>query len=568
MTSKDKQLSAEKLLRIVLDTIPLRVFWKDVDLRYLGANQKLIDDIGFKDLESLIGETDYAIFDSPEDAEPKRDDDREVIESGKAKLDIEEPLVVPGKQTKWLRTNKAPMVSPDGEIIGVLGTYQDITAEVEYRQRIEQMALIDSLTGLANRRSLQHQISTSHYARGGLLFIDLDRFKHVNDTLGHATGDQLLQLVAHIFQVIADRHEALLARLGGDEFSIFKSFRDSFNIEEELEQIAQEVLNALNRPLQLNHHVISIGASIGITTLSGSPRSTKECFTEADLAMYSAKRNALCKYQFFTKGLMDSAKRQHTLYAHLYRAVEKQELYLVFQPQFQAGQGLIGAEALLRWRNDELGDVSPLEFIPVAEESGIIHEIGNWVIREALDCLKGWETILRERPDFKLAINVSSIQFENKNLPTGIKEALYSRGLSGRNLEIEITESLLLKHKDLAAESMISLKEVGVSIAIDDFGTGYSSLVYLMSLPLNKLKIDRAFVTDLDKHSTNRKLVETIIKLASSLELNVLAEGVETEQERAVLEELNCLQYQGFLYSKPLLLDQFNERFGGLKADL
>lgn len=563
MSSNKQVLSPEQLLRIVLDTIPMRVFWKDTELNYLGANQNLLDDIGYGCLEDLIGKSDYAFYDSPEAADPKRADDRIVIESGIPKLNIEEALTIPGKKTRWLRTNKAPMRNADGHVIGVLGTYQDITDEMEYRQQIEQQAFIDPLTGLANRRCLQQTIENSAHCLGGLLFIDLDRFKQVNDTLGHAVGDHLLQLVARTFQVVADKHGAKLARLGGDEFSIYKTFDQAEQIKEHLAQIAEDILATLSEPLKLDHNTVSIGASIGITTLSGSERSIRDGFTEADLAMYSAKRNAMQKYQFFTEALRISAKRQHKLFTLLYTALERQELSLVFQPQYDANDALIGAEALLRWYNPELGHVSPEEFIPIAEETGIIHEIGAWVISTALDCLCSWSELIAKQPDFKLAINISSSQFENNTLPAFIKAQLLERGLNGKHLEVEITETMLLAHKDLAREAMAELKASGISVAIDDFGTGYSSLSYLASLPLSKLKIDRSFVTELNQNSTNRKLAETIISLAKNLELSVIAEGVETQDELHTLTELGCLQYQGYLFSKPISLEQFNHDYLG-----
>ncbi|UTW48318.1 EAL domain-containing protein [Bacterioplanoides sp. SCSIO 12839] len=561
MPSNKDQLTPEQLLRIVLDTIPLRVFWKDVDLNYLGANQKLLDDIGFKNLESLVGQSDYAIFDTQEEAEPKRDDDREVINSGKAKLDIEEALVIPGKPTKWLRTNKAPMQTEDGVTIGVLGTYQDITAEVEYRQQIERQALIDPLTGLENRRSIQNTIAQHDYTSAGLLFIDLDRFKQVNDTLGHSIGDELLKLVAGYFQRVADKHGASLARLGGDEFSIFKTFEHKQPLKTKLEAIAKDILETLNRPIRLEHNIVTIGASIGITELDGYSNVTKDGFTEADLAMYSAKRDGLNKYQFFSETLRVSAKRQHQLHAYLHRAVALKELYLVYQPQFDQNQRLIGAEALIRWRHPDLGEVSPADFIPVAEESGMIHEIGEWVIREALDALKNWQSLLSASPDFKLAINVSSCQFENKYLAEYIKNQLEQRELSGRHLEVEITESLLFKYKEMATTTMVKLKDSAISVAIDDFGTGYSSLSYLATLPLNKLKIDRSFITDLHNNPTNMKLVETLVNLAASLGLRVTAEGVETNEELVELKRLNCQEYQGFLFAKPISQQQFENTY-------
>ncbi|MCO7222722.1 EAL domain-containing protein [Pleionea sp. CnH1-48] len=563
MSRKNDQIPAEQLLRIVLDAIPLRVFWKDVDLNYLGANQKLLDDIGFKQLDDLIGQSDYAIYDTPEEAEPKRDDDREVMRTGQPKLDIEEPLPIPGKKLKWLRTNKVPMKTPSGEVIGILGTYQDITEEVEYRHLIERQALIDPLTGLANRRCLQTQILESKCEFGGLLFIDLDRFKQVNDSLGHSVGDNLLQLIASNFQEVADKHNALLARLGGDEFSIYKTFETASNIEDSLESIAQDVLNTLNKPIKLKNHVVTIGASVGIATILEASRSSQDSFAEADLAMYSAKLGGQNKYQFFTEELRISAHRQHKLYSCLQHALAQDEFYLMYQPQFDSNQNLIGTEALIRWKSAELGEVSPVEFIPIAEETGMIHEIGDWVIREALDSLQNWTALLANNPNFKLAINVSSSQFENKQLPLYIKGQLLIRSLNPGNLELEITESLLLDHKKSAVEAMEELKRIGVTIAIDDFGTGYSSLSYLATLPLNKLKIDRSFVTDLHNNSTNKKLVEAIVNLASGLDLNVIAEGVETLEEKSTLENLSCFSFQGYFFAKPLSLLEFEQSHNG-----
>lgn len=561
MKRAEEQLSAEQLLQIVLDTIPMRVFWKDLELNYLGANQNLLNDIGFENINQLVGKSDFSIFENAEEAEPKRQDDREVIQSGKAKLNIEEPLVVADQKPKWLRTNKVPMKTADGTIIGVLGTYQDITEEVEYRKRIEQLALIDHLTGLANRRSLQRTILNAAYASAGLMFIDLDRFKRVNDSLGHAAGDHLLRKVARTFQEITDEYDATLARLGGDEFSIFKTFASPLASVETLQKIANKIIESLGSPIRLNDHVVSIGASIGITTLSHPPQTTRKCFTEADLAMYSAKKNSLCNFAFFNEELRTKAERLHTLHSCLSKAIENAELFLVFQPQFNCTDDLIGAEALLRWRSAELGDVTPDEFIPIAEESGIIHEIGRWVISTSLDCLAKWESLLSKIPNFRLSVNVSSSQFRDHGLANFIEEQLNDRHVSGKNFEIEITESLLLNHSDNTAESLIDIKKSGISIAVDDFGTGYSSLAYIATLPLDKLKIDRSFVTNLDTNLTNKKLVETIVNLASSLNLEIIAEGVETRQEKTSLEHLKCSQFQGYWFEKPMSEQQFQQRY-------
>ena len=551
-------LNAEEVLRIVLDSIPLRVFWKDIDLNFMGANRKLLDDIGFEHLDDLVGKSDYAIYKTREEAEPKRDDDLEVINSGEAKLDIEEPLAIEGKKSKWLRTNKVPLKTSTGKIIGVLGTYQEITEQVQYRLSIEKEAFVDPLTGLANRRKLQSKIKESTFDYSGLLFIDLDHFKHINDTLGHNIGDILLQKVALRLQTIADKNHAVLARLGGDEFSIFKLIDSSEDIENKLVKIAAEILSALTVSFDVDHHIISLGASIGIAFVDGKNRHISDGFIEADIAMYSAKASGRNNYQFFNEALRTATRKKHTLLNFLRKAIEHDELKLVYQPQFDESKNLIGAEALLRWHHNELGDVSPSEFIPIAEETGLIHSIGDWVIDGAINTLIEWQHLTHKNPEFKLSVNVSSKQFNDKFLPSIICKKLLSKGICPSNFALEITESVLIDQKALNMDSIFTLKNEGVSIAIDDFGIGYSSLSYLSSLPIDTLKIDQSFVKDIDKNERNRNLAQVIIQMAKQLGMQVVAEGVETFEEKFVIESLGCLQFQGYLFSKPISLEKFN----------
>ena len=555
------ELSAEEVLRIVLESIPLRVFWKDIDLNYLGANQKLLDDVGLKHLDDLVGQSDYAVFKTREEAEPKRDDDREVIQSGRAKLDIEEPLAIEGKKPKWLRTNKVPLKTSTGKIIGVLGTYQDITEQVQYRLSIEKDAFVDPLTGLANRRRLQSEIKGATFKCSGLLFIDLDHFKHVNDTLGHNIGDILLQKVALRLQIIADNNHAVLARLGGDEFSMFKIFDSTEDIEKKLEEIAVKILSALTVSFDVDHHIISLGASIGIASVDGENRHISDGFIEADIAMYSAKASGRNNYQFFNETLRTATKKKHTLLNLLRKAIEHDELRLVYQPQFDESKNLIGAEALLRWHNDELGIVAPSEFIPIAEETGLIHSIGDWVIDSAINTLTDWQHLTHKNPGFRLSVNISSKQFNNKLLPSIICQKLLSKGLCPSNFTIEITESVLIDQKLLNMDSIFVLKNEGVSIAIDDFGIGYSSLSYLSSLPIDTLKLDQSFIKNIDKNGKNRTLVQAIIQMAKHLGMQVVSEGVETNEEKSVVESLGCMQFQGYLFSKPIPLEKFSAMY-------
>ncbi len=562
MSDKPEGISAAELLRIVLESIPLRVFWKDLDLNYLGANQKLLDDIGFKHIDDLIGQSDYHIYENPEDAEPKRNDDYEVIQTGKSKLDIEESLPIDGKELKWLRTNKVPMKNANGKIIGVLGTYQVITDQVNYRQRIEKQAFIDPLTGLANRRKLQHEIKSSSFDYSGLLFIDLDHFKHVNDTLGHSIGDLILQEVAQRLQSIAKENHALLARLGGDEFSIFKIFESPKDNKAQLKRIATEVLTEISKSFNVDNHIISsIGASIGIAFIDGENKHISNGFIEADIAMYSAKAQGRNNYKFFNENLRLATEKKHKLLNYLHKAIQKNEFELVYQPQFDSSGKLVGAESLLRWHNSEMGTVSPSEFIPIAEESGLIFSIGDWVINEALNTLVRWHHYLKKNPNFKLAVNVSGIQFHDKSLASKIFQKVLSKGISSKNVSIEITESVLFDYTDTSTNTIISLKNEGFSIVVDDFGTGYSSLSKISSLPIDTLKIDRSFIKDIDTNQTKEKLVKTIIQMATLLEMNIIAEGVETEQERLTVEQLGCSRFQGYAYSNPISLEKFNELY-------
>ncbi len=560
MTDKPDQAS-ETFLRIALDSIPLRIFWKDCDLNFLGANQQFVDDVGFKDLEDCIGKCDYDIFKTKEEAEQKRDDDREVIRTGLPKLDIEEPLAIEGKKLKWLRTNKVPIRDADGKIFGVLGTYEDITEQVHYREQIEEQAFLDPLTGLANRRKLRRQIRAANFDYSGLLFIDLDHFKHVNDTLGHLVGDHVLQRVAERLTGIADKNNAFLARLGGDEFSIFKVFDSLEDAESQLEIIAKEILDAFKQPFEVKQHTLYLGASIGITFVDGKTTEVNYGFIEADIAMYAAKAQGRNTYQFFNETLRVVTKKRHRLIKFLYKAIENDELQLVYQPQFNVEEKLIGAEALLRWTNSELGTVSPAEFIPIAEETGLIHSIGDWVIDSAIDTLKSWRDLTDQNPDFKLSINTSAIQFQNIRLASSIFEKTKIKGLRPENLSIEITESVLFDPTESNTQAIVTLKEKGFSVAIDDFGTGYSSLSKLSQLPIDTLKIDQSFVRDIDKNETNEKLVQAIINMARQLDMDVIAEGVEHAGERGVLERLGCFQFQGYMFSRPISLEKFNDIF-------
>jgi diguanylate cyclase (GGDEF)-like protein len=564
MNSKSSKLKAEQILKIVLDTIPIRVFWKDTDSTFLGGNKAFLEDLNLSSVDELTGRNDSDFFDDQDVVDTFRNQDLEVINSAKPKIGFEEPLSLEGQPDKWLKTNKMPMLDDNGVVIGILATYEEITEQVAYRTEIELQAMVDPLTNIANRRKLQKTINeyTGKYA--GLLFIDLDYFKAVNDSLGHNIGDTLLQEVAKRLETLCLNDGGVVARLGGDEFSIFVPFKSVGQVQENLELLARNINKILVEPFKIGHHIVSVGASIGVTVIDRALGAQANGFREADMAMYAAKEQGRNNYQFYDVSMREDADKKHKIGFHLRTAIEKQELSLVFQPQLNEHEELIGAEALLRWNSKELGFVSPDHFIPLAEETGLIHEIGNWVLNQSLDALKTWGPILKRSPDFKLAVNFSSKQFQNKNLPYVIEDAIKSRNLDPKHFQVEITESVLIDYRDRAVKSMLKMQKIGISIAIDDFGTGYSSLSYLAMLPIDKLKIDRSFVTDLHKKSTNKKLVETLINMSRNLQMEVIAEGVETLKEKQALMDLGCFQFQGYYFSKPIALAAIKSKYNSL----
>jgi diguanylate cyclase (GGDEF)-like protein len=561
MDKKRSNVAAEQLLKSVLDNIPMRVFWKDTESNFLGANDLFLQDLKVPTLTDLIGKNDYHFTLNKDESEAFRRDDKEVMESGVAKLVIEEPQSIQGEPTRWLSTNKVPLKDQNGKVIGLVGTYEDITEQVNYRKEIELQALVDPLTKLANRRKLQQTIDSFDAECAGLLFIDLDYFKSVNDSLGHFIGDLLLTLVATRLRTISLDSGGLVARLGGDEFSIFVPLENQPQYQMKMAKLAGTVIDELLQPFEVESHILNIGASIGVTMMTGKDAEYTKAFREADMAMYVAKEKGRGNFQFYNDAMRLETERKHLVQQHLHLAIDAGEFFLVFQPQIDTEGQVIGAEALLRWQNAELGMVTPDEFIPLAEETGLIHKLGKWVFESAMDKLVSFQKAKNIHPDFKLAINVSSKQFRNVNIVSEVEHAILSRGLSPSNVQIEITESLLIDNKDIAVRSMLKLQSLGVSIAIDDFGTGYSSLAYIANLPIDKLKIDRSFITDLHLKSTNRKLVNTLVNMSKSLHLDVIAEGVESKLEREALIELGCTQFQGYLFSRPISPEDLTKDF-------
>ncbi len=444
---------------------------------------------------------------------------------------------------------------------------QALSDEVARRQAAEseiaQLAFYDPLTGLPNRRLLVDRLTQALASRmrsprqGALLFIDLDHFKTLNDTLGHGMGDLLLQQVAQRL-LSCVREGDSVARLGGDEFVVMLD--DLGTSQEEAanstEKVGEKILNALKQPYQLAHISHRSTASIGITLFGHDQLDVEDLLKRADLAMYRAKDQGRNTLRFYDPQMQAVVTASAARQADLAAAVANQQFDLVYQAQVDASRQVIGAEALLRWQRPKHGPVSPAEFIPAAEESGLIISIGQWVLATACAQLARWAKV-PALAHLSLAVNVSARQFHHHEFVSQVLAALVSTGANAHRLKLELTESLLVDDMEEVITKMTALKAYGIGFALDDFGTGYSSLAYLKRLPLDQLKIDKSFVLDVLTDPNDAAIAKTIITLAQSLGLGVIAEGVETEAQRHFLSQAGCQTYQGYYFSRPLPVAQF-----------
>ncbi|MCP4266680.1 MAG: EAL domain-containing protein [Candidatus Brocadiaceae bacterium] len=424
----------------------------------------------------------------------------------------------------------------------------------EQAEQLEKKAFFDALTLLPNRNlfsnRLDHSIEQSrrNNEKLAIVFLDLDRFKYINDTLGHAVGDQLLQDVAKRLSDCARKSDTV-ARLGGDEFTLILP---DISTSRGAAIVAQKILNALSKSFNLLNGEYTIGASIGISLYPLNGISSEELVKNADIAMYQAKQNGKNNYQFFTTEMNDKVVKRLAFENKLYKAVEQNEFILYYQPQTDMNfKKITGFEALIRWNLPNEGLIVPGEFIPIAEETGSIIQIGDWVMKEACSQNKFWEKAGFGNP--RIAVNVSAKQFKQKGLVDLISNSLKETGLHPDFLELEITESCILENANIAIDMMHEIKEMGIHLSIDDFGVGFSSLNMLKNLPIDKLKIDRSFVNAVTTNADDATIVKSIISLAHNLDLKVIAEGVETREQLEFLRSHGCDEIQGYLVGKPEL---------------
>ena len=451
-----------------------------------------------------------------------------------------------------------PIFDEQGAFHGYRGTGRDITEQKQVEEKIRHMAHHDALTQLPNRVLLHDRIgqAIAQAQRNdevlALLFIDLDRFKTVNDSLGHPVGDRLLQAVADRL-VACTRGSDTIARIGGDEFVVLLGDLDR---PEAARRVAQKVLDSLSEPVAIDGHELKVTPSIGICAYPHDGEDVETLMRNADTAMYHAKQMGRNNYQFFTQAMTDAARQRLLLENDLRYAVERGEFVLHYQPQLDLKTGgIVGFEALVRWRHPQRGMVPPSEFIPAAEETGLIGPIGEWVLREACSQARVWHKA--GAPQLQVAVNCSAQQFQREGFVETVGRILRDTGMPALRLELEITESVIIQHSDEVNARFQALGDMGVRISIDDFGTGYSSLSYLKRLAIHQLKIDQSFVRDISSDPDDAAIVSAIIAIAHSLDLDVVAEGVETSEQLAYLRSLGCDAAQGYLFSKPLAAEEF-----------
>jgi diguanylate cyclase (GGDEF)-like protein len=459
-----------------------------------------------------------------------------------------------------IEDSASPIHDWDGKLTGAVIVFHDVSAAQALSMKMAHLAQHDFLTNLPNRVLLNDRIAQAITLakRGGtqlaVLFLDLDNFKHINDSLGHETGDKLLQSVTQRLSACV-RNSDTVSRQGGDEFVILLA---GGKYGEDAALTADKILAELTMPHSVGKYELHITTSIGISVYPEDGQDAETLIKNADTAMYHAKEKGRNNYQFFRSAMNIRAVERQFIEANLRLAVEKQEFVLHYQPKINLDTGMItGAEALLRWMHAEWGMVLPERFVPIAEDCGLIVPIGRWVLREACTQAKQWMDA--GLAPVSISVNISALEFRQKNFFEGVRDILNDTGLEAHCLQLEITESVLMRDAESSTAILQQLKNMGVQLAVDDFGTGYSSLSYLQQFPIDVLKIDQSFVNDIASATGNGIIVSAVIGMGNSLRLRVVAEGVENQVQLAFLKARHCEEGQGYIFSRPLVADQFAE---------
>ncbi|MFA6921551.1 MAG: EAL domain-containing protein [Gallionella sp.] len=536
----------------------------DADCVILRVNQAFTDATGYS-ADEAVGQTPRLLKSGRHDADFYRRMWESIGQTGAWRGEIWDRNKDGRDYPKMLSISA---VKSGDVVTHYVGSHIDISEHKAAEDAIKHLAFFDQLTGLPNRRllldRLRHALAFSARSGSGgaLLFLDLDNFRTINETMGHNVGDLLLQQVALRLETCVRKSDSV-ARLGGDEFVVLlEGLSDEmFEVAAQTKIVGEKILAALNKP----YHIASLShrstPSIGIVLFGDQKLPVDELLKQADIAMYQAKQDGRNTLRFFDQQMQDAVTARATLESELATALENQQFQLFYQVQMDSSRKPQGAEALIRWMHPERGLIFPAEFIPLAEETGLILPIGQWVLETACAQLKLWqmEEITR---DLVLSVNVSSQQFRQHDFVDQVVSVVRRLDVDATRLKLELTESLLLDDIEATIANMNALKELGIRFSMDDFGTGYSSLQYLKRLPLDQIKIDQSFVRDIVTSSSDNAIVQTIIAMAKSLNMSVIAEGVETKQQRQLILDGGCTDYQGYLFGKPMPIEEFNFLLG------
>jgi diguanylate cyclase (GGDEF)-like protein/PAS domain S-box-containing protein len=553
---EDSLRKSEKRMRRLIDSNIIGIYFWEPDGRVSEANDAFLRLVGYTQEEVKEGKVRWDALTPPEYGGQTARAMEELRRTGSFAPYEKEYLRKDGSRVPVL-IGGAMFAS---RLLSGVSFVLDLSERKHAEERIRYMADHDALTGLPNRALLQDRLqqAVAHAQRShtqvALLFIDLDYFKHINDSLGHQIGDCLLRAVAERL-LHCVREGDTVARLGGDEFVLALPLIGEST---DVALVAQKVLDAMDQPIHCGDHELHVSASIGISLFPPDGKDVEMLMRAADTAMYYAKERGRGNFQFFTQGLNRAAQRRHQMTSALRHALAHDELTLHYQPQVDLRSGTIfSAEALLRWQGGDCSPVSSLELITIAEETGLILPIGEWVLRQACTQLRRWHDL--GYADLAIAVNLSPRQFFQPNFLNLIRAILEETGVPGDRLDLEITEGILMQRTEDNVETLTRLSNMGIKLSIDDFGTGYSSLAYLQRFPVDALKIDRSFVDGIGQDSNDTALVTAIISMAHSLHLKVLAEGVETPEQIEFLQNHGCPSGQGYYYSRPLPADAFTE---------
>ncbi len=564
--SRRRAREAERwnILEHLLSNIPVAIYWKDSDSLYRGANERFLANAGAERLADLIGKSDHDLPWSSDEAHAYRRNDRIVIATGHPLLDLEETQLNASGEHLILSSSRIPLRDGRGRVHGILGIYSDVTERQKNQQMLINYAFYDSLTGLPNRRLLRERLEQSlgrmrrRKRNVALLFLDLDDFKRINDTLGHDAGDRLLVQVAQRLRS-GLRESDTVARMSGDEFNVLL---EDVRGPADVQNVAHKLLEALRAPIRIDSHEILVTTSIGITIAPKDGDESKTLLRNADIALYDAKGGGGARLRFFSAEMNERAKKRLEIENELRRALRSGEFQLAYQPLVHlATRRVESVEALLRWHHPERGLIPPNDFIDIAEETGLIVPLGNWVLRRACEEVLANPRLGANGP--RVAVNLSLRQFRDPELLLVMRQTLADCRVDPRRLELEVTESAVMDDLEATLAVLAELKGLGITISIDDFGTGYSSLAQLKRLPVDTVKVDRAFVRDIPDDKEDLAITSAIIAMAHKMNLRVVAEGIETRQQLHFLEENGCDVGQGFLFSKGVSIGELEATIDG-----